>query len=419
MNTLNSAQMRAFILQNPCDYLPLHEQDYTYTHHRPAGGYDLCPDELRELQALKLFLLERSAFALLRDRRYTLALIRLACLRDKWKADLEGWKRKTHQAQGQFESLLRHLVDRYKVPRFLMQAWSHEEDFAVEWYLHLASGGSARKLPGLPFPLSKKAAHLVRHIPAHLGITDGLLWAQVRSMGGAGAVFRAIAGSFLGQQAYLEEFWIQAIAWIIRQPGRDNDQVGPVIDYLNHRHGERNTNFSLKGRTWNAVVRDMNRWHRDLRAARVEEERSWQSYIGNKYYVSLGKGARGENADLIRRPVESFISSMGAIRDHRRCMITITQILSDKQLRAEGNRMNHCVYSYRLGCQKGDLSIWSMRAWDPATDREEALLTLELRHGSRRIVQIRGKHNRRATRQEMEIVRIWAQREKLGISSYA
>ncbi|MEM6272396.1 MAG: PcfJ domain-containing protein [Bacteroidota bacterium] len=412
MNHTCHAEIREHILKHPCLPVPDFKWDQLEYPAETADNPKLNREAKNALIELKLALLDRSAYTLLFSGRYNLGLLRLADLRKEWCAAPTRWKRKTATAHGQFKSLVKLLIDQYPVPTFLHDAWTQADGLALDWYLHLARGGSVRRLPHLPIKPSKKTAHLFRQIPAHLEPEEGLMWAQVRSLGGDKVLFEAIMSSFLGNSFIKDEFWLEAIQWLVRQPERKQSMVAPVLDYLRHRHQETHVQYRLKGRTWASVVRGMHHWHGELRAARIGHAHfGWRAF-GIQLYISLGKGARKNNAPLIGQPIEAYLSDRGALADFPDSMITITQVLSNRELSEEGAALRHCVYSYRQHCTSGVISIWSMRTWGGA--EEERILTIEIDNHSRQIVQIRGIHNRLARREEMGILRAWAKREKLG-----
>lgn len=102
--------------------------------------------------------------------RYTNAINGLAALAHhhaSWIRSPETWstavERNGHpQRADQFGSLARHLLARFDVPTFLDEAWFGP--FEAEtlrrqgWFLHLATGGSARDLD-LPIHLTRRMAH--------------------------------------------------------------------------------------------------------------------------------------------------------------------------------------------------------------------------------------------------------------------
>ncbi|MEM7315449.1 MAG: PcfJ domain-containing protein, partial [Planctomycetota bacterium] len=84
---------------------------------------------------------------------------------------------------------------------------------------------------------------------------------------------------------------------------------------------------------------------------------------------------------------------------------TIRELLSREALIIEGRKMNHCVASYSQRCQSSGCSIWTMEV--ETIGGRKKMLTIEVQNSSGRIVQARGKANRRAKPQELAILRRW------------
>ena len=114
---------------------------------------------------------------------------------------------------------------------------------------------------------------------------------------------------------------------------------------------------------------------------------------------------------------------------------TIQELLTSKELQAEGRAMNHCVSSYANNCLKGSASIWSMQVSDGKTSPHR-VMTVAVNNKSRVISQARGKYNalpsgktpngrRRAfekayayyLRQSKRILSLWREQEGLRLSS--
>ena len=79
-----------------------------------------------------------------------------------------------------------------------------------------------------------------------------------------------------------------------------------------------------------------------------------------------------------------------------------------KDLQNEGDNLNHCVASYIKRVIEGQCLIYFLRI-----DEEESLITLEVRNGD--IVQVKGKHNRKPTEKESEVLVEFAKDRKLGV----
>ena len=97
----------------------------------------------------------------------------------------------------------------------------------------------------------------------------------------------------------------------------------------------------------------------------------------------------------------------------------IRQIRTSDRLIEEGRRMRHCVATYEYDCAKGNTTIWSMsrKILDGKAKSDSRVLTIEVLP-SRVIIEALGFRNRWARKSELEILRMWAERENLTIDSY-
>ncbi|MBU2501638.1 PcfJ domain-containing protein, partial [bacterium] len=259
----------------------------------------------------------------------------------------------------------------------------------------LAHGGSIhRDLRGafLPGTLTRRMCHVWATTPEILSIPRAARRAQVLCYGGGVKLARQIAGGLPRVMSnHREEFWAEAIHWFCRQPDLDPVQVQPLCDFLSHRIAE-DPGYSLKGRTYGSLKRAMEQWHR-------------------------------ETADLRRIGVKVFTPSGFAeatwrktIKVHGRLVAeelwTFQEILTARDLFDEGTAMRHCVAAYALYIGYGHCSIWSLRM------NGNRKLTIEVRNSERRVVQVRGKSNRRAVEAEVAMVRKWAAKNALQVEPW-
>ncbi|HEX4447075.1 MAG TPA: PcfJ domain-containing protein, partial [Polyangiaceae bacterium] len=116
-------------------------------------------------------------------------------------------------------------------------------------------------------------------------------------------------------------------------------------------------------------------------------------------------------------PVEIDRSRRGRDGELQRRIWRVEEVRTSKELAAEGRRMNHCAYCYVWSIQKGQTSIWTMTVEDGLGETGRwAMLTIEVRKDSRRIVQARGRFNRAATGEEHGILLEWAGANGLEVS---
>ena len=94
----------------------------------------------------------------------------------------------------------------------------------------------------------------------------------------------------------------------------------------------------------------------------------------------------------------------------------IRELLSSRELTAEGRAMKHCVASYAHSCAARRTAIFTMEIEDGSG--REKLLTIEVVLRSRQVCQVRGKFNRYATPKELSMIKRWALQDRLTIASY-
>ena len=95
------------------------------------------------------------------------------------------------------------------------------------------------------------------------------------------------------------------------------------------------------------------------------------------------------------------------------CLWKIEELLSAKELVAEGRYFHHCVATYSRDCYKGWTTIWSMRR--QIEKRVKRIMTIEVDVKGRRIRQARSKYNRMPSKKGMSILNMWASREGLKL----
>jgi PcfJ-like protein len=342
-----------------------------------------------------------------RSYAYVDALLRLNDRRRHWIAPLEAWRPASHNARRQFSSLARHLLARFPVPAFMDQAWFRSEagsDRFRDWFVAMGAGKNIRTLE-TPVPLSKLMAHHFLQAPDDYSIEAALRWGQVHALGGGARLTAALLGTRIGQDFSNDEFWTSVIRFFIANPLLDRTHVGPIIDYLWAQkfevremvigpgrvevHLPPQPGLTMRGRTAQTLLAQVERWHREL-----------------------GRAAAAENVYFRRAGVKELALKTGKEGENR---WRIRQLLSGADLVAEGRVMRHCVASYARSCADGHASIWAMELETKAG--VEKRQTIEVtRDGV--IVQCRGKQNRLPTLSELDVVKEWARHAGLILSPY-
>ena len=329
-----------------------------------------------------------------------------------WRRPVEDWKPRTHNTRRQFASLARHLLAQYPVPSFMDSVWflgtSRSALRFQKWFWHIGSGNSIRTAD-VPIFLTKRMAHYFVRAPGGCSVEQALRWGQVLGLGGDFRLALAIIASRLGERFEHDDFWATVIRFFIENPMLDTAQIGPIIDYLhNQRFVEREefvppgviqrrpppqANLSMKGRSPNTLLRQVERWHRQLAKESVDLRAEW---------TASGIGAF------------DWIEGREGSENQRRW--TIRELLSAKALVSEGRAMQHCVATYVRSCTRRDTSIWSLQMHN--YEGSQRILTVEVRLSAKMICQARGKRNVLPDTKARNILRRWASEQGIRLAEY-
>ena len=156
----------------------------------------------------------------------------------------------------------------------------------------------------------------------------------------------------------------------------DNQEFSDFLDAKQNEEG-----FTLKGRTPNSFRRLCDEWHRTIFIEIFGHPKSCWSGMGipSKQYENQGHLFRFE------------------------------ELTSGRALLNEGINLEHCVSLYAPRCQSGLVNIWSMKFL--VKNKFESRITIEIRQN--RIVQIKGKNNRKPDQLEMDVISVWAKENNL------
>lgn len=335
--------------------------------------------------------------SILKDDRFVPAVIRLAEHGSYWIRPPEAWKPRTKNRSKQFASLARHLFARYPVPTFLDQAWFGESEAPRNWFRLIGGGANIRQASDFPVPLTKKMSHHFLEAPDDYSIGAAIRWAQIRTLGGDRALADAIAATRMTEVFVDDSFWLSVIRFFVQNPMLDLRYVGPIVDYVwnlrfeptvefaEHGVGREGPpvqpNFSLRGRTVETLLREVEQWHTEL----AERERP--------------------NLQWSKSSIDDFQFEDGPADSPR--LWEIRELLSTQELMDEGRCMLHCVVSYDLSCARGRSSIWSLRLTEDG--QTERRLTVEIVLPEKEIRQARGRRNRLPTEEERSVINRWEQ----------
>jgi len=352
---------------------------------------------------------------LLDNKKFVYKIKKIVYHKKSWIRSFEVWKPKTHNQDKQFSSLLRHLFTKYEIPVFLDSLWDVPDQQVASsyvldnenWFIHVAQGQNIYTAPSFidRFPMTKKMIHTFMQSPNSYSIPAAWRLAQIKSFGGSQRLVEAFLATKLANDTKHNDFILTLIKFFCDNPMLDVAQVSPIVDYICFmkfdtqtviENGERvvkypeQPNFSMNGRSVEALLNQVEKWHKHL----GREKKANLSWDHSKF----------KDFELVEGQNE-----------HKKTY-RIIELLSGEELKREGKAMSNCVSSYTQSCFNRSCSIWSMSL--EAVSNVAPLLTIEVRHTNKQIVQIRGKYNRLPTQKEMLVVRQWAQKENLCVSQY-
>ena len=111
------------------------------------------------------------------------AVCNLAWFLDRAIRPLEEWKVRSHNAERQMASLVRHLYCKYELPTFFDKAWYSENHAWMEWFILVGQGKNIRKVQGLPVVLTKRQAHFMMQAPKDFDILTAVRYGQLVDLG--------------------------------------------------------------------------------------------------------------------------------------------------------------------------------------------------------------------------------------------
>lgn len=315
-----------------------------------------------------------------------------------------SWKPKGKGRDTLFRGLCEHLLAKYPMPYFLWSAFFDGDAPTFAPFVGFVAGGGsvfeAVKNGLLQIPFTRKMCHDFMSTPSDGTFLRALRRIPIFSFGGTERFLNVWMTSQAGRVLHSkinEAFWMTVLEWFGKNLMVDPNQVSPLVDFILFRQRQ-DINFSMKGRTVLAMIRGMEEWH-----ATLSKEKA---ITGTPFKPS---GFRPfETAKGYRDTFGNYITEAWRV----------TELLTSKALLDEGRKLNHCVYSYSWSVEKGQTSIWSMTAESPEGSTPMKMVTIELRNDIRKVVQVRGKYNRKSTAREFQVLKEWAALNNLELSGY-
>ncbi|MEO1616480.1 MAG: PcfJ domain-containing protein [Planctomycetota bacterium] len=343
-------------------------------------------------------------------------LVLLFSHREHWVRSPERWRPGSRNAKRQLRQLIHHLLDIHmEAPAFLDAAWgivrrsdgrqNQIADQHRDWFRSIGAGHGVSQIE-FPSKMTKASKRAFLSAPGTMTVDEAIRWSQIRGLRGDQRLAAAVASTRLVGNYANDSFWYSVLEWFAAHPMLEPSLVGPLIDYLNHMRFEETPQWdpveqrvvsrvaaprlSMKGRSPESLLTQMETWHRRLRSSNSFHVPNWESC-----------------------GIEGFEWTEGREDSQAWCVWTIRELRSSTALAVEGRALRHCVASYSQRCARGATSIWTLEK--RTRERLQKCLTVEVVPSLRTIIQARGKCNRLRTPQEENVLHRWCQSEGLTL----
>jgi hypothetical protein len=361
---------------------------------------------------------------------------------DKRYAVPPGWRSSSFNERRQYVEFFRTFIYPYPVPETLLLTAREKETvtnergtpvkapwfeiivLAKKWVNDIAGGGSFYKRNKSHFTRAE-AHHFLNAGMNYTGAPSLLrqvFFARCKARNMGRKQCAAVSGVFADKffNHFNHPLVIRFLDLISRSGTYhvDSAGLGDLCDFVNAKIQEdrgaktRADGFTFSGRTIFSVTALANEWHAELQ--RVQEARAALDEA-RRESMQRGTGDAGKPADVSRWKGMGFAPFTYQTDEG---VWTVSELLTSQALLNEGRNMKNCVASYAFRCALGEISICTVSRTYQALQITDSMATLEVRRIDRTLVQAKGKCNRQVSPGTMNVIRRWAQfnRIKTGLS---
>jgi len=344
---------------------------------------------------LLIHLYKQSCFQLIREKAQVDILFKMSLYGDRFVRNVEGWTREGLNGTSQLESLFKHCFELYPTAQFLRGTFYRTNYTHITWYLDIALGKSVFDLTAFPDMFTKKMAHEFTTITEKCTVERALSIAVIKSYKPSQIMERLILNSALATKDLTKDaFWREIVAFFCKYDILGHYEFFEVMDYLDNVRNH-DTDFTLKGRTFNSLKNLSDEWHQQVHMQR----RHNRSLVWNPQDIAPFEYVRKENE------IEHTYK--------------IKELCSSTELYMEGIDMRHCVAGYDAQCFSGRTAIFTLYEFEEEDTVIEKLVTLEINLTNKAIVQARGKYNATPSKTCIAIIEEWAKEMDYSISKYS
>ncbi|OJJ18846.1 hypothetical protein BKI52_25070 [marine bacterium AO1-C] len=333
----------------------------------------------------------------------------------QWARDPKGWMpdENTCDSEELALDLIHYLFAKFPVPKFMNQAWDELNERYIRWFIHLGSGLNIRTAPGLPIELTKRMAHYFTIAPEDYTIQKALRYAQIMGMGGTEQLVDDLDVTSVARMLEHKDFWSTVLQFFTENKGFEAEDMNKVVEYIYHqkflprrtrnREGKwemlppPKPQLRIKGRTMDSLNKSVEKWQEEL-----DRERELLNKLGEDEFIQWRAV-----------PIRDFkhVTQRGG----RLETYSITQLVSNFELKEEGKAMNHCVATYVEECIEGDSSIFMMTLKSRQYHKPKRLVTIEVGMTDHLVLQVKAKNNEPPSQEILDIIGIWMDAEQLTL----
>lgn len=329
---------------------------------------------------LLIHVYNQKAYAVLRNYYSIQILHNISGFGNKLVRPIKDWQNKFFVHTEQVSSLIQHCFAAYETPKFMESAFRNQNNLHMLWYVQLGSGKSVKSLSSLPVHLTSKMAYIFRTVPEHFSVNRALRYAQAKGLGATDKAADVIAASDLMIiKPEHEAFWYTVVQFFVKVECLSSDEIDHIVEYLEVKYSE-NKAFSMKGRTFNALLNQANQWHR-------------------KKHFENAKVLNWKASGIPALYVEEEVDGM-------KIVYKTIEIQNSFELYKEGEEMRHCVADYDEDCYEYQSAIFSLQK-EVLGQPAERLATIEVGLPDLNIVQAKAKYNEEPCMKTVEMIDNW------------
>ncbi|QEE48844.1 hypothetical protein FUA48_04415 [Flavobacterium alkalisoli] len=337
-------------------------------------------------KGILIHIYSEGCYTMLRNPEFIGVLANMSFFGNKMVRSVDAWKKKGFTAEDQLKSFVKHCFAQYDVPEFMVNAFGEENKVHMLWYIQMGRGDSIKKLSGFPVAFTCKMAHEFRNTPSDMSVNKAIRRAQALGFGAEKQRAELIAWSALSDSFENEAFRTELVKFFATVKGEISlDVFQTVLEYVFYIRAQ-NAAFTMKGRTWDALLRQAVEWEREmLKRKAAESYNQWKPAAITNFYI--------EKEDEV---------------------FSIIQLTNSEAIYEEGYEMSHCVADYTDACAGGESAIFSLRKFTHENSDFERLATIEVDVVAKEIVQAQARYNEMISEKANEVIIKWAKQEGLS-----